>query len=166
VCLLGKSEGGSRAEEGSGCTEAGIRPPEGERRGDCVGAKALWAQWYRLVSKYGILFRRWEGEGKDADGLQRNVPAEARDEIIRSLHDSPVGGHLGYEKTQGKVRDRYCWPGYTKDGSVAPHVRRLFAKEIPAPSTKSTTGSLPDRRTDEKNFRGHSRSTSSNHDRQ
>ncbi|KAK9972385.1 hypothetical protein ABG768_025692 [Culter alburnus] len=34
--------------------------------------------------------------------------------ILGILHNVPTGGHLGVQKLQGKVRDRFYWPGWYK----------------------------------------------------
>ena len=32
--------------------------------------------------------------------------------ILKSIHSSPTGGHLGIFKTVEKVRERFYWPGF------------------------------------------------------
>jgi hypothetical protein len=103
----------------------------------------------------------WEGEGKDTDRLQIIVPAEAKEEILRSWHNSPVGGSIGYERTRQSESSTIIGPS----GNVVPHVRRLFPSETPAPSSKRTIASLPDQRTKGKNFHGHFRTSPLNKDR-
>ena len=43
------------------------------------------------------------------------VPHPCRSQILRELHDSPVGGHLGQEKVIGKLQQRFYWPGSVTD---------------------------------------------------
>ena len=43
------------------------------------------------------------------------APREIRAKILRSLHNSPTGAHLGRIKTINCVRYRFYWPGYKKD---------------------------------------------------
>ena len=40
------------------------------------------------------------------------APLEVRQRILQSLHNSPSGGHLGRNKTLGRVRHRFYWPRY------------------------------------------------------
>lgn len=54
---------------------------------------------------------------KRFDILQTVVPKILRIEILNQLHDTKSAGHLGREKTLGKVRTRYYWPGMTSDVS-------------------------------------------------
>ena len=35
--------------------------------------------------------------------------------VLRELHDSPVGGHLGQDKVIGKLQQRFYWPGSVTD---------------------------------------------------
>ncbi|UYV63721.1 hypothetical protein LAZ67_2005419, partial [Cordylochernes scorpioides] len=39
------------------------------------------------------------------------VPKSLRLEVLRSLHDSPTAGHLGFAKTYDRIRRRFYWPG-------------------------------------------------------
>lgn len=43
------------------------------------------------------------------------VPARRRAAILISLHDSPFGAHLGFQRTYNKIRDRYFWPKMRRD---------------------------------------------------
>lgn len=35
--------------------------------------------------------------------------------VLAQLHDDTTGGHLGVQKLQGKVKDRFYWPGWFSD---------------------------------------------------
>ncbi|GBN47303.1 Retrovirus-related Pol polyprotein from transposon 17.6 [Araneus ventricosus] len=39
------------------------------------------------------------------------VPKQLRGDILRSLHDAPTAGHLGFAKTYDRIRRKYYWPG-------------------------------------------------------
>lgn len=43
------------------------------------------------------------------------VPARRRAAVLISLHDSPIGGHLGFSRTLGLIRDRFFWPKMRRD---------------------------------------------------
>ena len=47
--------------------------------------------------------------------LQLVVPASIKDNILRDLHEGIMGGHLGEDKTMERVKERFYWPGYSKD---------------------------------------------------
>lgn len=57
----------------------------------------------------GILYR------KNYDPLGQEwllvVPKHLRSNILKSLHDAPTAGHLGFAKTYDRVRRTYYWPG-------------------------------------------------------
>jgi hypothetical protein len=38
-----------------------------------------------------------------------------KDKILRSIHDAPLAGHLGYLKTYKKVREIFSWKGLKED---------------------------------------------------
>ena len=43
------------------------------------------------------------------------IPSCLRQETLQELHKGVVGGHLGFEKTLEKVKERFYWPGQYKD---------------------------------------------------
>ena len=52
-----------------------------------------------MALKEGVLYHRWESPERGEEMWQ----------LLKLLHDSPVGGHLGGSKTLGKVRERFYW---------------------------------------------------------
>jgi RNase H-like domain found in reverse transcriptase/Reverse transcriptase (RNA-dependent DNA polymerase)/Integrase zinc binding domain len=61
-----------------------------------------------------ILYKKQFSHGNDSRVLV--VPESLKYEILYSLHDDPFGGgHLGYARTYGKIRDRYFWEGMAKE---------------------------------------------------
>ena len=71
--------------------------------------KIYWAQWDSLQMREGALYRRWESSRGDIVLWQFILPKTERAAILRQLHDEPTGGHLGGNKTPGKVRQRFYW---------------------------------------------------------
>ncbi len=49
------------------------------------------------------------------------VPAVLRATVLAALHDDPLSGHLGMQKTEDKVVQRYHWNNVRQD--VAEWVR-------------------------------------------
>ncbi|UYV79808.1 K02A2.6-like [Cordylochernes scorpioides] len=43
------------------------------------------------------------------------IPKHLRLELLRSLHDAPTVGHLGFSKTYERVKNKYFWPGLLRD---------------------------------------------------
>ena len=70
--------------------------------------------WERLVLEEGILKRKFDGCGHST-WLQLVVPRPLRNEILGELHAGALEGHLGSEKTLGKVKERFYWPGMHQD---------------------------------------------------
>lgn len=94
------------------------RPPRGEIAQFDSSTKAFWHQWEMLKLSNGILHRKWFPQGKHARAVpyeQLVAPGEIRYRILKSLHDSPTGGHLGITKTVNRVRQRFYWVGYKND---------------------------------------------------
>ncbi|UYV71905.1 hypothetical protein LAZ67_9001013 [Cordylochernes scorpioides] len=57
----------------------------------------------------GILYRKnYDPTGQS---LLLVVPRYLRMEILSDLHDAPTAGHLGFAKTQDRVKRRFYWPG-------------------------------------------------------
>ena len=77
----------------------------------------LWTQRGNLQVKDGIHYRQWEDiqSGEKNKKLQLILPAAQVLEVLGSLHDSCIAGHLGAKKTLEKVRVRFYWPGQKKE---------------------------------------------------
>ncbi len=71
--------------------------------------------WDRLFVENGILKRQYEGVRGHDSWTQFVVPLKLRDEILKELHSGALEGHLGEDKTVGKVRERCYWPGMQQD---------------------------------------------------
>ncbi|UYV67951.1 hypothetical protein LAZ67_5002588, partial [Cordylochernes scorpioides] len=56
------------------------------------------------------------------------VPRTLRLEVLRSSHDTPTAGHLGFAETYDRIRRRFFWPGLYR--SVRNYVEHL-TKAIP-----------------------------------
>ena len=64
---------------------------------------------YSLQMREGALYRRWESPRGDVVLCKFILPKTERTAILRQLHDEPTEGHLGGNKTLGKVHQRfYC----------------------------------------------------------
>ncbi|VDI13638.1 Hypothetical predicted protein [Mytilus galloprovincialis] len=58
-----------------------------------------------------------KGKGHRADRIVKRlaVPLTLRDDILKSYHDSLLGGHGGIERTYHTIRYKYYWPGMYSD---------------------------------------------------
>ena len=83
------------------------------------GVKALWNQWDQLTLRNGLLYRVWYPPHRNFNGAipfhQLVAPKQIRQLILDELHNGVGGGHLGVEKTMGKLRQRFYWVGYKDD---------------------------------------------------
>ena len=43
------------------------------------------------------------------------VPKSRREMVFQAAHYNPMAGHLGCEKTQNRIMDRFYWPGIWAD---------------------------------------------------
>lgn len=94
--------------------EKGERPSSDDVRGQGPDAQHLNQLWSKLLIEDGVLKRKYV----DTNGtlrLQLIAPREIREEILQELHAGELGGHLGEEKTLGKAKQRFYWPGMQKD---------------------------------------------------
>ncbi|CAC5382448.1 unnamed protein product [Mytilus coruscus] len=61
-----------------------------------------------------ILCRKWESERGDNVTWQKVIPENLKECVLKQLHNSVTGGHLGIKKTLSKVRQRFFWFGVRK----------------------------------------------------
>jgi hypothetical protein len=47
--------------------------------------------------------------------LRLVIPRDIQADIIQSIHEGPLGSHIGRDKTYEKIHARYFWEGMTKD---------------------------------------------------
>ncbi|GBO18103.1 Transposon Ty3-I Gag-Pol polyprotein, partial [Araneus ventricosus] len=60
------------------------------------------------------------------------VPKQLRGDILRSLHDAPAAGHLGFAKTYDRIRRKYYWPGlYGSTRRYISHCKECQRRKTP-----------------------------------
>ncbi|GBN89140.1 Retrovirus-related Pol polyprotein from transposon 17.6 [Araneus ventricosus] len=75
------------------------------------------------------------------------IPKQLRRDVLKSLHDAPTSGHLGFVKTYDRIRRKYCWPGlYGSVRRYVLHCREGQRRESPPqlPSGQLHSIKLPD----------------------
>jgi hypothetical protein len=78
--------------------------------------RKLFQLWEQLVVQNGILVRCFESvTGTEPPAKQLVAPKCIHETILESLHAGPSGGHLGMNKTLGKLKARFYWPGHYRD---------------------------------------------------
>lgn len=80
-----------------------------------AATKSYWSQWDRLYLKDGILLRRFYQIDKAVFYPQVILPHALRQDILKQMHDGPVGGHFGVERTLTRMQTRYYWFGMKQD---------------------------------------------------
>ena len=75
---------------------------------------SLWAQFDKLIVFNGNLYRIWT-HGEEEDKLKLVVAKKDRKMVLEECHSSPLAGHLGFEKTMEKIRERFYWPKISED---------------------------------------------------
>ena len=78
-------------------------------------AKRLLQLRDQMVLCGGVLCRRFRPMGASKTVVQLVIPTSLKEEILTDLHEGAVGGHLGTDKTLGRLRERYYWPGHYND---------------------------------------------------
>ena len=95
---------------------------------DGKAAKELVALSYNLVIEDGVLLHVRVPHGTNRKRhLQKRlvIPESIRGRVLAECHDSPVGGHLGFDRTYTKVQERFWWPDVYND--VKGHVDKCEA---------------------------------------
>ena len=121
---------------------ASERPPWESVSSKTSTMKTLWAQWNRLELHGGMMYRRWESENGKSSTLQLILPDCKKQEVLKHFHDFPTAGHLGVEKTLGKIKQSFYWPGM-KD-HIQTYCRqcdRCFARKPKSQKHKAPLGS-------------------------
>ena len=123
--------------------EKGEKPSSVGSASKSIEHRRLLQLWEQLQVREGLLYRVFESDEGSSFHLQWVVPAKMREVILRDLHDGPLGCHLGVDKTMGKLRERFYWPGYWTDvrtwcNSCGECARR----KMPAPKHRAPLGTV------------------------
>ena len=63
----------------------------------------------------GLLFRQCKDNIGNRKWAQLVVPQILRNEVLGAPHNGIADGHLGEDKTLGKLKEHFNWLGYTED---------------------------------------------------
>jgi len=90
------------------------KPPYQEIQGAEPTLKYYWARFEQLLERNGLIYlRTYDETGEPTTRLL--IPEQLRGEILTEAHNAKVAGHLGEEKTLGRLRTRFHWKGMKKD---------------------------------------------------
>ncbi|KAG1943646.1 hypothetical protein F2P79_015127 [Pimephales promelas] len=85
---------------------------EGERNPALVSYSPVWDQLHMRNQR---LVRIPPANSDAASAVQVILPKSLVPGVLSMLHNTPTGGHLGIQKLQAKVKDRFYWPGWFGD---------------------------------------------------
>jgi hypothetical protein len=77
--------------------------------------KYYWNRYDSFILKDDILYYLWQGEKENSNKHKIVLPKVLVPDVLKELHDTPTGGHLGVRKTLYKVSIRFFWYGISKD---------------------------------------------------
>ena len=63
----------------------------------------------------GILFRLLDNKVTSTTDRQLVVPQDLRDLVLQSSHDTPMGGHYGFNRMFYRIRQHFYWPSMAND---------------------------------------------------
>lgn len=89
--------------------DAGDRPSWTDVAPCSPATKAYWVQWKRLYRKDGVLLRKYYCTEGQVFYPQILLPHLYRASVMQQMHDGPVGGHFGVERTLACLKTRYFW---------------------------------------------------------
>jgi Integrase zinc binding domain len=93
------ARGGAACGAACGCSSAHGRKIRGQALNPPVNAVN------KHVLHNGVL--NWSAQGL----LRVYVPEALRAQLLQEFHDAPLGGHLGWRKTNDAMAQHYQWPG-------------------------------------------------------
>ena len=119
--------------------ENDTKPTRDDLKGKSLAVRHLIELWDRLDVDDGTLRRRYQEEKPDKRTWNLLVvPQALREELLQDLHGGVMGGHLGAEKTLGRLRERFYWPGSTRDVSECCRTcANCATKKTPAPKQRA-----------------------------
>ena len=95
--------------------DTGQKPTVEYAKSQGLEYRRLSQQWDQLRIQDGLLWRHYAQPNQNLDRLQLVAPKQLRSQIIEELHQGIEGGHLGHEKTLGRLKERFYWPGHYTD---------------------------------------------------
>ena len=123
--------------------EANKKPGQREAQAMSPSARRLSQIWDQLVIHEDLLYRRYASPANGDILLQLVVPKSQRADVLRDLHEGVLGGHLGQDKTLGKVKERFYWPGYHNDVKDWVNTcQACAARKTPTPKSRAPLQSI------------------------
>ena len=83
-------------------------PSRNEVAGCSPAIRKYWLNWSNIIIENGMLFQKWLTSDK-VSHKQLLVPRVLRHEVLLNGHNSIFSGHLGVNKTVGRVKQKFHW---------------------------------------------------------
>eukprot|EP00112_Aurelia_sp_Birch-Aquarium-sp1_P019450 Seg4814.2 transcript_id=Seg4814.2/GoldUCD/mRNA.D3Y31 product="Gypsy retrotransposon integrase-like protein 1" protein_id=Seg4814.2/GoldUCD/D3Y31 len=85
----------------------------GEIPEDSISARRLMATNNDYLLEEGILYHLDKGRARSRNvvRIQLVIPRSLKDEVMLSLHEEITSGHLAFQRTYLKIKERYFWKG-------------------------------------------------------
>ncbi|KAL6470505.1 hypothetical protein MHYP_G00216240 [Metynnis hypsauchen] len=105
--------------------------------------KAYWSQWKRVYMRDGVLLRRFYSVDAAVFHPQIVLPRALRQDVLKQMHDGPVGGHFGVDRTLARIRTRYYWYQMREDVTLWCHTcTSCAAKARPSKKPQAPMGTI------------------------
>lgn len=91
------------------------KPTWSDVAGKSIELKYYWNRLDSLILKDDMLCRRWESDDGREIQFHVVIPRTLVSFVLKELHDSVTGGHLGITKTLSRVKRRFFWHGMRND---------------------------------------------------
>ena len=75
----------------------------------------LVQMWDQLMIKDELLWRLFENRDGTGCIYQLVIPSSLKTEVLHDIHEGVLGGHLEVDKSLGKLKERFYWPGHFND---------------------------------------------------
>ena len=69
----------------------------------------LWLSWDQLVLHQGMLYKKWQSTDKVQSAMKLVVPKTLQKLVLKTSHDTTLGGHLGLKKAYSKMQKNFYW---------------------------------------------------------
>lgn len=131
--------------------EAGERPFGKQVCTSSPEVRHYWTYWGSLEMHDGLLYKKFHRQDGTSTFLQLLVPKSLRSEVLKSMHDSVMAGHLGQKKTWHKTFQRFYWFEMKEDVGIYVRkcdtcaVNKADRKKPKAPLGKMQVGAPLDR---------------------